>query len=177
MPDFHERWSARECADADLPVAPVRPRGRHKRLALARLVTHKLANPGRPAAQASAPASIDTMKIRLKVNGHVLTARLLDNAAATAFLSLLPVTLTLEDYAFTEKVSPLPGKLPTVGAPSGSKPAAGDITYYAPWGSLAIFYRDFGYANGLVKLARVESGLETLAVGGPVEVTIERDEG
>lgn len=27
------------------------------------------------------------------------------------------------------------------------------ITYYAPWGNLAIFYRDFGYSAGLVNWA------------------------
>jgi hypothetical protein len=31
----------------------------------------------------------------------------------------------------------------------------GDITYYAPWGNLAIFYRDFGYSPGLVRLGHI----------------------
>jgi hypothetical protein len=51
----------------------------------------------------------------------------------------------------------------------------GDITYYAPWGNLAIFYRDFGYSPGLVRLGRIDSGIETLAASsGEVTVTVSR---
>ena len=49
----------------------------------------------------------------------------------------------------------------------------GDITYYAPWGNLAIFYKDFGYAKGLVKLGSFDSGIEALKVGGSLKATIE----
>jgi hypothetical protein len=38
----------------------------------------------------------------------------------------------------------------------------GDIAYYAPWGNLAIFYKDFGYSRGLVKLGRLDSSIETV---------------
>jgi len=84
----------------------------------------------------------NTMKIRLTVNGKAFTVTLVDNATARDFLALLPMTVTLEDYAQTEKIAYLPRKLSTAGAPAGSDPSVGDITYYAPWGNLAIFYRD-----------------------------------
>lgn len=103
------------------------------------------------------------MKIRLITEGASLTATLEDNAAARDFVGLLPLSLTLRDYAGTEKVSDLPKHLSTSGTPPGVDPDAGDLTYYAPWGNLAIFYRDFGYANGLVKLGRIDSGIENLA--------------
>jgi hypothetical protein len=73
------------------------------------------------------------MQLRLTV-GPVLTAILLDNATSRGLLSLLPLTLTLSDYARTENVSGLPRRLSTDGAPEGHDPAAGDVTYYAPWG-------------------------------------------
>jgi hypothetical protein len=41
----------------------------------------------------------------------------------------LPRTLTLEDYAGTEKNSGLPKRLSTKDAPSGSDPSVGDITF------------------------------------------------
>lgn len=46
-----------------------------------------------------------TMQIRLIIDGKVLTASLADNATARDFVALLPLTLTLtlEDYASTEK--------------------------------------------------------------------------
>jgi hypothetical protein len=116
------------------------------------------------------------MEIRLTVNDTVVTATLLDNETARDFMSLLPLTLTLEDYAGTEKISGLPKRLSTEGAPAGSDPSVGDITYYAPWGNLAIFYRDFGYASGLIILGTIDNGMEALSVPGPVTVSIERVE-
>jgi len=115
----------------------------------------------------------DSMKIRLKVGDTVLTATLIDSATTRDFISQLPLTLTLKDYAGTEKISDLPKRLSTESAPSGSDPSVGDITYYAPWGNLAIFYRDFGYSSGLVILGKIDSGIKALNVPGSVKVTIE----
>lgn len=114
-----------------------------------------------------------TMKIRLTIGGKAIEASLLDNASARDFLSLLPMTLTLKDYASTEKIAYLPRKLSTADALDGVDPAVGDITYYAPWGNLAIFYKDFGYADGLVLLGRIDSGIEAFSVPGALKVTIE----
>jgi hypothetical protein len=112
------------------------------------------------------------MKIRLTVNGSSTTATLIDSPTTRDLLSLLPLTLTLEDYAGTEKIAYLPRKLSEEGAPAGVDPSPGDITYYAPWGNLALFYRDFGYAKGLIKLGHMDSGVEMYAVPGPVTVII-----
>lgn len=116
------------------------------------------------------------MRIRINVEGTPITATLLDNATARDLFSLLPLTLTLTDYAATEKISDLPRRLSTAGAPRGVDPSIGDIAYYAPWGNLALFYRDFGYSNGLVKLGTIDSGIEALSRPGPLSVTIERIE-
>lgn len=113
------------------------------------------------------------MKIRLTIAGKAATATLIDNATARDFLSLLPMTLKLDDYAFTEKIANLPKKLSTQDAPAGVDPDVGDITYYAPWGNLAIFYRDFGYSAGLIKLGRFDAGIEALDVRGSLNATIE----
>jgi hypothetical protein len=118
----------------------------------------------------------NTMNIRLMIDGKAITATLIDNPTARDFLSLLPMTVTLEDYAATEKITYLPRKLSTAGAPAGSDPSVGDIAYYAPWGNVAIFYKDFGYARGLVPLGRIDSGIETLHVPGTLKATIERVE-
>ena len=112
------------------------------------------------------------MKISIKIQDRVITATLSDNATARDFASLLPMTVTLNDYASTEKVSNLPRRLPTQGAPEGSDPSVRDITYYAPWGNLAIFYRDFHYSSGLIKLGRIASGMEALNVPRSMQATI-----
>jgi len=114
------------------------------------------------------------MKIRLHVNGEIATATLHDNATARDFAALLPLSLTLTDFAKVERIGDLPRKLSTTGAPTGMDPVAGDITYYAPWNNLAIFAGDNVYARGLIALGKVESGLAALQRPGPLKVRIER---
>src|SRR5213592_2230225 len=65
-----------------------------------------------------------SMKIRMKLESKTLTATLEDNATTRDFVALLPLTLTLRDYNRTEKISDLPKKLSTEGAPSGRDPNA-----------------------------------------------------
>src|SRR3954453_13831084 len=112
-------------------------------------------------------------RIRLTVGDTALTATLLDNDSSRDFMALLPLDLTLTDYAVTEKATDLPRRLSTTDAPAGIDPDVGDITYYAPWGNLAIFYRDFGYSKGLIKLGSIDSGVDVLDVRGSLKVTIE----
>jgi hypothetical protein len=115
----------------------------------------------------------DSIKIRITIDGTEHTATLNDSQTTRDFLALLPLTLTMEDYAGTEKVSDLPASLSTEGAPEGSDPSVGDIGYYAPWGNLAIYYRDFRYSSGLVILGKIDGGMEAFSGSGPVNVTIE----
>jgi hypothetical protein len=107
------------------------------------------------------------MKLNIKVKDKILTATLIDSKTTRDFISLLPLTLTLEDYARTEKISALPKRLSTEDAPAGSDPAVGDIAYYAPWGNLAMYYSDSGYANGLVVHRREARRDRTDQGGGP----------
>ena len=113
--------------------------------------------------------------VRLTINGETLTAVLDDHAAARDFYAMLPLSLPLEDFNGTEKISDLPRRLSRSGAPDGFTPAAGDLAWYAPWGNLAIFYRDFSWSRGLIRLGRITSGLPALAGAKNGDVlTIER---
>lgn len=130
------------------------------------------------AASSSATAQTDEgappmHAIRIILGDEVITATLNDNPASRDLLAQLPLSLNLDDYSATEKIAYLPRKLSTSGAPDGIDPEVGDITYYAPWGNLAIFYRDFGYSRGLVRLGSVTSGLEHLGYSGSKQATIE----
>ncbi|KRF43551.1 cyclophilin-like fold protein [Paenibacillus sp. Soil787] len=114
-------------------------------------------------------------RIKLTFNNEEVIVKMNDNPTSRDFLTLLPLTLTLEDYAGTEKINYLEKRLSTVNAPSGIDPSVGDFTYYSPWGNLAIFYRDFHYSNGLIKLGKIESGIEKLAsITGVFTVKIEK---
>ncbi len=112
----------------------------------------------------------------MSIEGRWLAATLADNDTARDFASLLPLELTLTDYAATERISDLPRRLSTEGAPPGIDPVVGDLAYYSPWGNLAIFYEDFRHSAGLIRLGRIDSGLEALNRPGPLKVTIERVE-
>jgi hypothetical protein len=130
--------------------------------------------PARQRSEAT-PGRTDDMDIRLTLADTQLSATLVDSETTQDFLALLPLTLTLSDYRETEKISDLPRRLSTAGAPEGHDPEVGDITYYAPWGNLAIFYQDFDYSPGLVQLGRIDSGIEALAgSSGEVTVTVSR---
>lgn len=112
--------------------------------------------------------------IKMIFKEEEILVNLYDNPTSRDFLSLLPLTLTFEDYAGTEKISYLSRKLSTEDAPTGFDPSVGDVTLYAPWGNLAIFYQDFGYAAGLVPLGRIDAGIEKLAeIQGDFTVLIE----
>jgi len=124
-------------------------------------------------AQSTYDSQAKTMKIRINIEGATVTGTLEDNPTARDFASLLPLSVPLADYARTEKVSDLPRKLSTDGAPAGFDPSIGDITYYAPWGNLAIFYQDFGYSRGLIKLGAIDSGGAALSRSGSMQATIE----
>lgn len=115
-----------------------------------------------------------TMKIKFTLNGTPVVAILEDNATTRDFLALLPLKVKLEDFAATEKIAYLPSKLSTRGAPSAIDPKAGDVTYYAPWGNLAIFHKGFRRSPDLVKLGRIVEGFDALKIAGGSEITIER---
>ena len=115
----------------------------------------------------------EPMKIRIIAADQTFTAVLEDSEAARDFAALLPIELKLSDYNRTEMIADLPRPLSTAGAPEGVTPVAGDIAYYAPWGNLAIFYRDFGYSRGLVHLGRLEGHVDALArIDAPVRIEL-----
>lgn len=114
------------------------------------------------------------MNITIKAGEKEIPATLQDNAAARDFVARLPLTLTLEDYGDTEKISPLPGRLSTAGAPAMGKPFRGAIAYYAPWGNLCIFRKALEPSGGLVILGSVDGeGMKVLDVSGKIRVTID----
>lgn len=113
------------------------------------------------------------MHIEIRVNAVVIASgRLARNATARDFSTLLPMSLPLADYETTEKIAVLPRALTTGGAPPAWTPVAGDVCFYAPWGNLAVFYRDGVESDGLALLGRLVSGVQALQRPGPLQATI-----
>lgn len=101
-------------------------------------------------------------RIKLLFNNKEMFVKLENNPSSNEFLEMLPLTVTLEDYNKIEKIATLPNRLTTQGSPAGYTPKAGDFSYYAPWGNLSLFYKDFGYSNSLIKLGTFESDVTEL---------------
>lgn len=100
------------------------------------------------------------MDIQVQIEGlkQPILLTLIDSPTMQDFIQKLPLTLTLKDYAASEKIAHLPQKLSTQAAPKGYAGQSGDLTYFAPWGNLAFFYKDsdVGYANGLIFLGKMD---------------------
>ena len=111
-------------------------------------------------------------RIQIILGEHVIIGSLDDTPSVRDFVKQLPLTLELEDYGSTEKITYPPDKLTSQGAPAGIDPTIGDIAYYAPWGNLALFYKDFGYSKGLIRLGRITNGVEHLKYSGTKQATI-----
>ncbi|WP_428897761.1 Cyclophilin-like [Parelusimicrobium proximum] len=112
-------------------------------------------------------------KIEITAGGETITADINNTKTAQDFLALLPMEATLEDYVKKEKIIYLNTKLSVEGAPLGADPAAGDIAYYAPWGNVAVFYKDAPYANGLIIIGKIDKGVGTLNTPRDIKVKIE----
>jgi hypothetical protein len=114
------------------------------------------------------------MRIGIAFAGHDFTATLDDNPSDRDLASMLPLDLTIDDYAHNEKIAYLPRELTREGAGPFSNERPGDLCYYAPWGNLAFFYDSYRYSNGLIRLGRLDDGIEPLLTHGEFPLRIER---
>ncbi len=119
---------------------------------------------------------MDMMKIQVILENATLQAVIDDTRIGRDFLSVLPLDLELSDYHGMEKVADLPRQLDTTDAPRSYTPKPGDITLYAPWGNMAIFYKSFGTTAGLVRLGAFDGSIEPLLKTGPYKARFQRAE-
>jgi len=117
----------------------------------------------------------DRMKIRLRVNDKIITATMIDSKTTRDFISLLPLTLDMNDLFRREKYAHLPKAISTAGARAHTY-EVGEIAYWSPGPDVAIYYRQDGEripAPGIIVIGKIDSGVESLNVAGSVKVTIE----
>jgi hypothetical protein len=114
-----------------------------------------------------------SMRLQIHFNGQSMTATLNDNPSARDFVSMLPLDSIIEDYSTNEKIVYLPRKLTEEGSGPFGNEAPGDLCYYAPWGNLALFYADYRYSSGLIRLGRLDD-ISPLMARGKFKVNIER---
>lgn len=98
-----------------------------------------------------------------------------DSPATRDFLSMLPLTVTLEEFNQREKIADLPRPLSHQGSP-GSDPENGDLIYCIPWGNLGFYNNTAGieYSDDTLHLGSYDATAEQLArlEGHPITVEI-----
>ena len=118
----------------------------------------------------------ETMKLKITIGENTAMAILYDNPTSRDFVTMLPLTVEMDDYANTEKIFYPSRKLSIQDAPKGFKPSVGDITLYAPWGNIALFYKDFSYSSGLISMGKITKGIEYFKTKGKITVKIELEQ-
>lgn len=114
-------------------------------------------------------------RVKFTWDGGEAVAELNGSASAESLWAMLPVTVDFEDFNGTERIAYTDEKISTEGAPASYTPNAGDITLYAPWGNIAVFYRPFRESRGLVPLGHFVEGADKISTLGEA-VRIERAE-
>jgi hypothetical protein len=115
------------------------------------------------------------MKIRLTVGGKAITATLIDSKTTRDFVSLLPLTLTMNDLFSREKFAHRPRAISTEGNRTHMYELR-DIAYWPPGPDVAVFYRHDGHKipePGIIVIGKIDSGVEAFNVPGSVSVTVE----
>jgi hypothetical protein len=114
------------------------------------------------------------MEIQVTANGNITVFRLNDSPAAQALYAQLPLTVEVEDYGGKEKIFYPPQKLDTANTPRAHA-KAGSLSYYAPWGDVVLFYKNFGSASGLYELGEAISGIEYIqAMSGTIQIEVKQ---
>ncbi len=99
----------------------------------------------------------DNMKIHIKSDNNTIVFKLNNSMASQNLYKQLPLRIKIENYSTNEKIFYPPKKLSIDNTPKANA-KNGTLAYYAPWGNVVIFYKDFGSANGLYELGFVEKG-------------------
>jgi hypothetical protein len=112
-------------------------------------------------------------KMKITVDSAVLAATLYDNPTATAFKTLLPLTIDMSELNGNEKYYYFSSNLPTNATPHSSI-QAGDLMLYGS-NCLVLFYKSINTSYSYTKLGRIgnTSGLVSELGSGSVTVKFE----
>ena len=113
--------------------------------------------------------------VRISVGDTILSATVWDNSATRSLLDQLPLTLEFSDYGGREMIAEPPQPLSMDGMPEADAPLAGELSYYAPSGSISLAYEDLGRWDGAARLGRIDGDLPVIRnQTEPVTVTLSR---
>lgn len=114
-----------------------------------------------------------TMKITIGTS--VFTATFYDNATATAFKSMLPITINMNELNGNEKYYYFSNTLSTNASPGGTI-QNGDLMLYGN-NCLVLFYEGFNTSYSYSRIGKITNttGLVNALGGGNVEVKFEME--
>jgi hypothetical protein len=112
-------------------------------------------------------------QMSITIGSSTFRARLYDNATASAFKGMLPMTINMSELNGNEKYSDLPVNLPTNASNPGTI-QTGDLMIYGS-NTLVLFYKTFSTSYGYTRLGRINDtkGLASAVGSGSVTVTYE----
>ncbi len=70
-------------------------------------------------------------------------------------MNRLPLTLDFSDLSVQEKVGHLERKLTRERMPADYDPSISDLSYYASWGNVVLYYGDVGNWEGIVRTGTI----------------------
>jgi hypothetical protein len=117
------------------------------------------------------PPTLTESQMKIKIGTQTFTATLADNATATAFKALLPMTVAMVELNGNEKYVDLPSNLPANASNPGTI-QNGDLMLYGA-NTLVLFYKSFSTSYRYTKLGRIDdpAGLAAAVGSGDVSVT------
>ena len=112
-------------------------------------------------------------EITIRIGDKSFAATLADNATATAFKKLLPLSIAMTELNGNEKFARLPTSVPT----EPSRPSSirtGDLMMYGS-STLVLFYKTFPTTYSYTRIGQVDdaAGLEAALGSGNAAVTFE----
>ncbi|WP_256363730.1 cyclophilin-like fold protein [Phycicoccus sp. Soil802] len=110
-----------------------------------------------------------TGDVFLRVPAGRAVVSLDDTPAARAFAAMLPLRVSMGDPMGQAKSGRLPAPIDVSGAARVFDPREGELYYWAPSHTVAIFHDDLGQSvppPGLVRLGVVDSGLSSIDEAG-----------
>jgi hypothetical protein len=112
-------------------------------------------------------------RMRIKIGSSTFTTTLDDNATATAFKGLLPMTVNMSELNGNEKYFDLSVNLPTNASNPGTI-QSGDVMIYGS-NTLVLFYKTFSTSYSYTRLGRINetTGLAAAVGSGSVTITYE----
>ena len=85
---------------------------------------------------------------------------------------MLPLNLNVTDFSNNEKIAYLRRKFTVEGNAPYTNAAPGDLCCYVPGGNIIFYYRGYSPSRDVIRLGRLDGGIEPLMTRGDFPLRI-----